>query len=110
MREDLKRLSSTLSNVKNPLGGNPTKKSPITGDIKIKKDPFSKKEKTSLSLSSSKIPTGFGKVSFGLGINKVDKKGYNTSFNPSAKVKLNIDINKLHKKQQKKKQTPKFDF
>tara|TARA_Y100000401_G_scaffold93708_1_gene80031 strand:+ start:140 stop:451 length:312 start_codon:yes stop_codon:yes gene_type:complete len=100
-RKDLERLNTALSKVKNPPK--------ISGSIKAKS--FYGKDKQSFGLSTSKIPLGSSKMSFGLGIDKIDKKGYDkSSFTPSAKVKLNVDINKLYKKHQKKKQKIKFKY
>ncbi len=105
-RKDLERLDTALSKVKNPPGKSKPK---ITGSIKAKS--FYGKDKQSFGLSSGKIPFGSTKMSFGLGVDKIDKKGYDkSSFTPSAKVKLNVDINKLYKKHQKKKQKIKFKY
>ncbi len=74
------------------------------GDISVSaEDPVSHKSKSKLSLSSKPIKLGKNaKINFTGGIVKTDKSGYNSSYSPSVKAKLKINI------PTKKQSKPKF--
>jgi hypothetical protein len=83
----------------------PEKKSIISGgDLSMSsEDPISHKSKSKLSLSSKPIKLGKNaKINFTGGIIKTDKSGYDSSYSPSVKAKLKINI------PTKKQSKPKF--
>jgi hypothetical protein len=83
----------------------PEKKSLISsGDVSVSsEDPINHKSKSKLSLTSKPIKLGKNaKIDFTGGIVKTDKSGYNSSYSPSVKAKLKINI------PTKKQSKPKF--
>lgn len=73
----------------------PEKKSLISGgDVSMSsEDPVSHKSKSKISLTSKPIKLGKNaKINFTGGVVKTDKSGYNSSYSPSVKAKLKINI------------------